>query len=334
MIYKESKKVLEVIKKNKKFILFCHESPDLDSVISCLSLKKKLEEMNKSADIVSVDRIDPRFKFLKLIDTIAHKNPDDIDFCDYDVMIIPDASEFRRVGIYKIPVFDGNIINIDHHEDENRIGDIKVVNTKAGATCAIIFNIYKDWNLKLDKQDIDDLLLGIVADTGVFHYSIYSSSYIFRIVSELIDLGGDYDRALFYADQCYSFGMVKFLGEAINNIKINKTGKFSYIIMPYKTIKKYKAEDSGSRFVIDNILRNINDTDFAVIMLEKKNGNVKVSVRTRTPGFYVLDFIKQLGGGGHLTGGGAEIESQDFNETCKMILELAEKYAKKYIKNN
>lgn len=334
MHYKESKDILDLIKNNNKFVLFCHESPDLDSVISCLSLQRKLEEMNKSADIVSVDKIDNRFKFLKSIDTITHKNPDEINFNDYDVMIIPDASEFRRVGINKIPVFDGTVVNIDHHEDENRIGDIKVVNTKSGATCGIIFNIFRDWNLKLGKQDIDDLLLGMVADTGVFHYSIYSSSYIFRIVSEMIDLGGDYDRAVFYADQCYSFEMIKFLGEAIKNIKINKAGKFSYIIMPYKTIKKYKSGDRGSRFVIDKILRNINDTDFAVIIMEKKNGNVKVSARTRTPGFYVLDFIKQLGGGGHLTGGGSEIETQNFNETCKMILDLAEKYAKKHRKNN
>ena len=91
---------------------------------------------------------------------------------------------------------------------------------------------------------------------------------------------------------------------------------------------KYKEYGITSRQVSDRFLRNINDTDFGIVFIETEKGKVKVSIRTRTPGFFVLDLIKELGGGGHLTGGGTSVIGETFEKVIEKVLEVAREFSK------
>ena len=328
MYYKESKLILEKIKNAKNIVLFCHESADLDSIASNLSMAEVLESFGKNVEIYSVGKIRNDFKFVGSTEKIIVKDPNSIDYSKFDLLIGLDVSELKRFGIKKEVNFKGIIINIDHHEF-SKYGDINLVDNKAGSTSTILYYLFKDWGLDLKKETLDKILTGIVADTGIFHFSTNSSSFIFRTVAELIDKGGDYEKTLFFVDQCRDLMVYKFWAVAVNKTKIDKNNRFAYTSIPYSIFKKYENYDISTRQISDTFLRGINDTDFCIVLIERKNGEVSVSVRSRTPGFYVIDLVRSLGGGGHLTGGGATIKAENFAKAVKKVLEEARKYARR-----
>ncbi len=327
MYYSESKKILEVVKKANKLILLCHESPDLDSVISNLVMANVLESMGKNVEIISVDNIKLDYKFLESFREIRVLDPNKFDYSKYDTLIAVDVSDLKRLGIKGEINFKGNIVNIDHHEFSS-FGNTNLINTEAGSTCTILYYLFKDWELKLKKGILDDLLAGIISDTGIFHFSIYSSSFIFRTVAEIIDSGGNYEKALYHVDQSKDLMVYKFLAEAINSTIIDKDNRFAYTTIPYEVFKKYEKFSVSSRQISDTFLRGINDTDFCIVLIGKKDGEVKVSIRSRTPNYYVIGLIRSLGGGGHLTGGGARVKEENFEKAVEKVLNAARKYAK------
>ena len=283
--------------------------------------------MGKKVDIFSPDELSVRNKSLDSKRVIKVTNTNKIDYQKYDVMFVLDANELKRFGIRSDINFLGKKINIDHHEGDG-IGEIKIINTKAGSTCTLLYYLFKDWKINLAGELLDMLLLGIVSDTDVFHFSTNNSSYIFKTVAEIIDKGADYEKALYDFDQSYNLKTLQFWAEAINRIQIDEKYRFVYTAIPYDVFNKYKEYGITSRQVSDRFLRNINDTDFGIVFIETEKGKVKVSIRTRTPGFFVLDLIKELGGGGHLTGGGTSVIGETFEKVIEKVLEVAREFSK------
>ena len=72
----------------------------------------------------------------------------------------------------------------------------------------------------------------------------------------------------------------------------------------------------------------LKETNFGMSILEDGEGHTNISIRTRTPGYYVIDLLKQLNGGGHLTGGGAAVKGIPFDKAVMKVLQVARKYAK------
>ena len=329
MNYEESTNVLEEVKKTNSFILLLHESPDFDSVISCLLMAKILENMGKSVDVFSFDEVGKENEFLDKDKKIKAVKFEDVDFSKYDILFVLDASELKRLGLPEDFHFNGKIINIDHHEGGN-FSDIHIFDRNTGATGSVLYLIFKDWGIDLSKDDLDMILMSIISDTWVFRFSTHPGTKVFGIVNELISCGADYERGLFYVDQCNSLETFQFYAEAIKEFKIDKENRFAYALIPQEIFSKYKKFGVRSRQISDIFLRNINDTDFGVVMIEEAKGQVKVSARTRTPGFYVLDLIKAMGGGGHLTGGGATVVSESGNtqDCVETILKYTRDFSK------
>jgi bifunctional oligoribonuclease and PAP phosphatase NrnA len=326
MFYKESKEVLKEIQKAKRIAMFCHESPDIDSIISCLLLRKILLKMNKTADIYSVDKLTHQNKLLDPENLIVNADPNKIDLSQYDILFALDVSEIRRLGFSKGIGFSGKIIRLDHHETIDPT-DITIFERDAGSTSSILFYLSKDWGINLDENDFNNVLLSIISDTDTFHYN-YPGSKIFQRTAELIDLGADFDKALYFVERTVDLEVMKFWAEGIKRIKIDKEGGFAYTVLPYSIIKKYENFDVRTRQLSDHFLRNISSTDFGMVFMEDKDGHTRISIRSRTPGFYVFDLITKLGGGGHLTGGGIGIHDLPFKKAIQKVLKEARRYAK------
>lgn len=327
MKYKESKKILEIIDQNNSFVLFCHDEPDIDSIYSCLIMAKFLMNQNKKIEIYCQENLTIFDHYLSKDDVIEIKKSDEIDFSLYDVFFALDVNELKRFGLPNDFIFNGKVINIDHHAGDG-FGDASITDQFAGSTCTLLYYLFKDGNVKIDKEILQRLLVGIISDTGVFHFSITTSPFIFNTVAEILDLGGDYQKALYLVEQFYEEDIFKYWAEGIQRINVDREHRFAYTTIPYDVVKKYEGLDVRTRHLADNFLRNITDTDFGIVMVGTEDGAAKLSVRTRTPGYYVLELAKQLGGGGHLTGGGGYVKEDTFEKSVEKVLEIARNYAK------
>ena len=97
MNYKESKEILEKIKKAKKVLLSCHKSPDPDSIASNLAMYKVLKDINKDVDVVSFDNVHSAYKFIPNYDAIKKVRLEDFLFSEYDLLIALDSSSFDQL---------------------------------------------------------------------------------------------------------------------------------------------------------------------------------------------------------------------------------------------
>jgi len=113
MNFKESKEILEKIKKSESYLLHCHQSPDLDSVASAMSLAYVLKKMGKRVDIVCKDPIPEGYKYIQGVDGIKVLPLENINFSKYDYWIVLDSERWNQVGISFVPNI--KVINIDHH---------------------------------------------------------------------------------------------------------------------------------------------------------------------------------------------------------------------------
>jgi len=326
MNYKESKQILEEIKKANKILLMCHASPDEDSIVSCLVFQKVLENLSKDVDIISPDKIDNHQKALDIDCRIEFTKSSLIKFNKYDLFFVLDASGLKRMGVNSKFTNNLKLINIDHHDSDEDFF-IKIKDHKKSSTSEIIYYLADDLGYKLSEVDKNLILIGIISDTDSFQYGYFPST--FRTVAELVEQGADYDQALVYLWRSFPEIRFKFVSDMLSKIKLDKTYNFAYTAMPYSEYKKYENITSGTRDIADHFIRNIDNTNFGIVMIESKIDNLKVSVRSRSENFRVLDIVEELGGGGYFSGGGALVSNISFDKAVKKLLRVARKYAKK-----
>ena len=129
-------------------------------------------------------------------------NPGKIDLSKYDLFFALDVNDLRRLGLKEKINLRGKIINIDHHANQG-FGDVNINDINSGSTTSLLYYLFLDWGIELEKEILNKVLVGLINDTGVFHYSVYDKPIIFKTVADLIDRGADYEESMYTADQNY-----------------------------------------------------------------------------------------------------------------------------------
>ena len=328
MNYKESAQILEEIKKAKKILLNCHRGPDSDSIGSATALQRVLEEMKKEVLVACPSDILEEVKFISGAEKIEKVDFKKFDFSSFDLFIVLDSSTWGMVtGSEDMEKPDMKMIVVDHHSSNPGFGDINLVDSVTTSTAELLFKIFQDWGVELDKNTAESLLTGIIGDTGTFQYQGVGRKTL-EIAGELIDKGADKDRIVQNIYRNIDFQEVKFWGEVIRNMKLDEGHMFVWSAIPnavYKDFgeKAYAKEDAANLFF--PIVRG---TDFGIIMVETKDKYLSVSLRARND-FDVSMVAKEIGGGGHKAAAGAKIENLPFDEAVEKVLAAARKYARK-----
>ncbi|MBN1169254.1 bifunctional oligoribonuclease/PAP phosphatase NrnA [Candidatus Woesebacteria bacterium] len=322
MNYKKSSLIFKKINKATKILVNCHRSPDPDSVGSAISMKNVLERMGKKVRIVCPsDEIEKYVHYLKDFEKIETINFKNIDFSKYDLLITLDTSTWEMATDDKdISIPDITVIVIDHHKSNKGYGTINLIDSGSSSCCEILYWIYKDWGIELNKIAADALMAGIIGDTGAFRFPS-ANSRTFKTAQELIDLGADKNKAIHYIYRNENFNMIKFWGEVLTRMQIDKKRRFIWSAVPYDIYQKYGKPVGGKEVTATNFAQIIDGTDFGFIAIEQEKGILSVSFRSRT-GFDTTRIATRLGGGGHVYASGAKVEA-DFESALKKVLQIS-----------
>lgn len=323
MNYKNSFLILKTIKEAKSIIINIHPHADLDAVGSALAFKKVIEKIDnkKTVLVASPEVVREDFSFLgEAVKEIKVIDFSSFDFDSFDLFLILDASSYDRVtGSKKIFLPNGiKKIVIDHHLNNQVDSDIKLVENKACATCEILFKIFLDWQIKIDKKLATLILAGIAGDTVFFRYFSDVKNQ-WKMVGHLLDLGADFNpiRKNYFS---YSLPFLQFLGEFLRRLKIEKgkDKKFVWAAMSFDDYQKFGLPATGQSFVADLFLSAVKDIDFGFLILEKEKNKLSLSFRSK-PEFNVAEIAQKLGGGGHKNAAGATVEGE-FEKEVERIL--------------
>ncbi len=310
--YSLSNSIFEEIKKANNILINVHRNPDLDSIGSATALYQALTKIGKKVTLVCPHKVPENFKFLKgaeIVQTINFANffkrAGQRPALTYDLFIILDSGSYDIVtGRKEIKLPEIKKIVIDHHKTNN-LSNVytRLLDEKASATAEIVYQLFSDWGLNIDKNIATSLFSGIAGDTVFFKYP-KDPSVMFSIVNELMKSGANYNLLIDKFNDGLSFGFVKLLGEFLKNMK--KERKFIWSAISCELFEKHGRPKGVRETAADSFFRSIKDVDFGVALLEEEKGKINMSFRSKQK-FDVSKIAQQFGGGGHKNAAGATI---------------------------
>lgn len=322
---KTAGKILSEIKKAHKILLAFHVSPDGDSISSVLSLNVFLKKLGKNTHIVSFSKIPTEFGYLPGVSQAEIINFKKIDFSKYDLFFALDIADVKMItkSDYPLEKFPKNfkVINIDHHQTNPKFGDINLIG-QTSSTAEIVYLLFEIWKVKISREMANLLFLGILSDTGCFQYPS-TTKQSFLIASQLINKGADLNETVLYQYRSNSMNTIKYWGRVLDNMRLDKSGKFVISIVTLEEMKELGIEPGeeigGASSFFAPIVKG---TEFGII-LDENEGFIKGSIRSRK-GFDVGKLAAELGGGGHKLASGFTLQLP-LEEAEKLVLEKARK---------
>jgi phosphoesterase RecJ-like protein len=330
MNYEKSQQILEEIKKAGSILLNCHRGPDPDGIGSTMAMRDVLESMGKVVNIICPSKIiSKQTDFLKDYNDIKlGVNFDSYDFSKYDLFITLDTPNLSLLtGKENSKVPDIKTIVIDHHFISTLKGFIKLRDEKATSVGEMLYLIFKDWNVAINKNIAECLVTSIVGDTGAFAYP-NTTSQTLKIVAELMDIGVDKDMIVNKIYRNEDFQMIKFWCEVLSRMQIDEEHRFIYSMIPYEIYKDFSGLDDAKAKAASLFAPIVTGTDFGFIGVEESPKFITVSFRGRTD-FDTSKVAKELGGGGHKISSAVKFEGMSFEEVTEKVLAVARKYANK-----
>ena len=158
--------ILNEIKKAGSIVLLTHESPDGDAIGSTLAMNLILKGLGKNPDMIFKEF--PRiYNFLPDADKIKESS----EIKNYDLAIILDCADLKRLVGKEYFENAKKTIVIDHHGSNQMYGDLNYVNPVAPACAEILVGILEYFNMEINKEIGSCLLTGIITDTGGYSNS-------------------------------------------------------------------------------------------------------------------------------------------------------------------
>ncbi|MBE8950906.1 MAG: bifunctional oligoribonuclease/PAP phosphatase NrnA [Quinella sp. 3Q1] len=284
------------IRAANKILITAHVQPDGDAIGSTLALMQMLRDMGKSAQIFIDDTVRKNLHALPHFEEI--RRPKDGEKFDADLLLVLDTSLDRIGNVRKLT--DAPILNIDHHvTNKNDLGDL-YVETKAAATCEIIFKLAGELDAPITPEIATCLYTGLATDTGFFQFSNTRAETL-ATAAELIRCGVS-PHFISEEMEKKSLAEVRGLSAALNSLKMFYDDKVAGMLIDHATAKTF---DSTEGFIDE--IRVIETVDVAFLITEKAPNVCRVSMRSK--GVDVSKVAAKLGGGGHIRAAGCTLKT-------------------------
>lgn len=304
---------LERVRNAKSVAIMGHKNPDGDSLCSVLALAHLIEENFGISPVCVYDGnipenlsdvpLRPRIKYFERVDLTQV----------FDLAIVMDYGNPVHIGGPRPIVDNANfVVEIDHHRNEEKIGDLCIDDEEAAATAVIVYRIMRAGGLIMDSRTADLLALAILTDTGNFKFARNGDSL--RIMADLVD-GGVNIRNLIELMNNKPRKTVQLEARTAANAEFFYHGRLALATV---VKKDYKYLDGRGEMTL-SLLGQIQGVEYIVLLKEQKPEQIGISIRSRKK---PIDKIAvALGGGGHERAAGAIVRDSMENVRAR-VLEL------------
>ncbi|MBU1091222.1 MAG: bifunctional oligoribonuclease/PAP phosphatase NrnA [Candidatus Omnitrophica bacterium] len=315
-------KAIRCIRKNKRFLITAHMGLEGDALGAELGFYNLLKKLGKQAIIVNQDALPHSYDFLPRINVIRQYKKDFLKDIKFDCFAVLDCADLDRAGrVRRLNTENKPILNIDHHISNQRFGRINWIEPNASSCSEMIYKLYKKMCVPLDKESAICLYVGILTDTGSFHYSnTHSSTH--QAAAELLSCGVDAPSIYRKVYESIPLEDLKSLSRILPKIKCGAGGKIAWFQLKQNILKnKNPCFDLSERLL--SFGRSIKGIE--VVALFRSNFSLRDTVRVnlRSQGKVDVNRIAaRFGGGGHKTASGITIKGEIEEARKKVLAEI------------
>ena len=298
-----------LIRESKKVMIMGHDNPDIDAMGSSIGLYRIVKSLDKNAYIItsnnetlksfkeSLIEDEPEYEDVLISKEVAEENID-----DNTLLIVTDTSKTNYVESEEVLAKAKKIVVVDHHRRsanyiENATLTFQEVYASSAAELVTELVQYTDTEVKLKKIEAEALYAGIMMDTKSFTFK--TGVRTFEAAAYLRKCGVDIIR------------VKKWFQSDLNSFNlIAEIVKSAEIINDNIAIAVYNEENVKDINVIcakaaDELL-TINDVTASFVLGHLDN---KICISGRSIGdINVQVILEKLGGGGHITLAGAQVD--------------------------
>ena len=305
----ELEAVAEAIRSHDRFLVTTHENPDGDALGSILAMSLALEQLGKDAVMYLSGNVPlpHEYGFMEL-GAVRRTPPDD---AAERVVLALDCANERRLGpdpalLEAAPL----VVDVDHHHDNSRFGDVNLVVPDASSTGEILRDVFADLGVRLTPEIAEALYIAVVTDTGRFQYA-NTTPRALRLAAELVEAGANVHRVFQDVYENVACAKIKLLARALEKARQVEGGRIIVSDLERSDFDAAGAEEPFAEGIID-FLRAVEGTELVALIREPptQNGPTRrVSLRTRAEGIDVSAIARKSGGGGHRQAAGFSSEA-------------------------
>ena len=140
----------EAIRGGERFLVTTHENPDGDALGSMLAMKLALDQLGKDASMLLVGDapLPVEYSFMPL-DGLQRRVPDD---ASARILLAVDCANESRIGPDpEVLQLSPLVVDIDHHHDNSRFGDVNVIDATASSTGELLRDLFRELEALLEE---------------------------------------------------------------------------------------------------------------------------------------------------------------------------------------
>ena len=316
----------KLINKSKKVMIMGHTNPDMDSIGSCLGIYRLSKSLDTNAYIVISDTAESISSFKQEMekdseyeDIIINKEVALENIDEDTLLVVVDTHKTNYVDAPELLDKVQNVVVIDHHRrstDYIENATLMFQEVYASSAAELVTELLQYAEVKVDLKTIEaeSLYAGIMMDTKNFTFK--TGVRTFEAAAYLRKCGIDIIRVKkWFQSDLKSFstiaGIVKkaeIVNETIAISTYEKKTKDASIICAKAADELLTISEITASFVLGKL-------GDRVCISGRSIGDINVQV-----------ILEKLGGGGHITLAGAQVEGMTIEETKQELINRINEY--------
>jgi phosphoesterase RecJ-like protein len=211
--------------------------------------------------------------------------------CANESRLGPDPAVLERASLK---------VNIDHHHDNSRFGDVNLIVADASSTAEVLRDVLRELEVELTPEIAEALYIALVTDTGRFQYTNTTPKAL-RLGAELVEAGADVHRVFQGIYESVEFAKLKLLARALDRAQVYEGGRLVVSHLVRGDFTDLNAPEAYSEGIID-YLRAVEGASMAALIREppRSEGPLRrISLRSSDDELDVSAIARLSGGGGH-----------------------------------
>ena len=326
--------IKQLLSTKRKIVIVPHKNPDGDAIGSTLGLFHYLVKGNHNVHVLVPNDYPPFLKWMPGNDTIL-KYDSQTKICDAlindaDIIFTLDFNAFHRTGNMETVLTKSSALKImiDHHQAPDHYATYMYSDVSMSSTCEMVYNFI---DMLGDANDIDNniatcLYVGIMTDTGSFRFRS-TTSKTHNIVAKLIEKGANNTDIHNNVYDTNRYERMQLLGCALTNLRVIPESKAAYISLSQDELQKYNYKKGDTEGVVNYGLSLDGIVLAAIFIEDRKEGIIKISLRSKG-NFSVNEMSRaHFEGGGHTNAAGGK-SHLSLQKTIEKFISILPSYNK------
>lgn len=294
---------VSALRSAEDILFISHEYTDGDDLGAMLALALSLESAGKSPAVCARGGVPDNLIFLPGVQNVVEVLPQK----NFDLAVYLGCGEKSRIGFEAGPKAQ-RILNIDHHPDNRRFGDINLVDPQAAANCEIAYHLIKALDMEIGKPAAMNLLAGIFSDTGGFRHA-NTSAAVLEIAADLMRRGARIDRISEYYFGKSELSKLRAWAKALENMRFDPAREMVYSVVTEAELEELGATHDDLEGIV-SVLNTVPEAKFSML-LKQRGDEIKGSLRSEDyKGVDVSAIARTFGGGGHKLAAGFKLKGK------------------------